>query len=82
MYAYNKWCLGIGIYSISVSVKITLTDPVAKSKEKTPDILIIQCLLLIYKYDMYVCFCIPESFNTNISHQLFDYTITFVNPQH
>jgi hypothetical protein len=24
-------------------------------------------------------FCIPESFNTNISHQLFDYTITFVN---
>ena len=25
---------------------------------------------------------IPESFNTNISHQLFDYTITFVNPQH
>ena len=27
-------------------------------------------------------FCIPESFNTNISHQLFDYTITFVNTQH
>ena len=26
--------------------------------------------------------CIPESFNTNISHQLFDYTITFVDPQH
>ena len=23
----------------------------------------------------------PESFNTNISHQLFDYTITFVNSQ-
>ena len=22
-------------------------------------------------------FCLPESFNTNISHQLFDYTITF-----
>ena len=27
-------------------------------------------------------FCIPESFNTNISHQLFDYLITFVNKQH
>ena len=27
-------------------------------------------------------FCIPESFNTNISHQLFDYKITFVNSQH
>ena len=26
-------------------------------------------------------FCTPESFNTNISHQLFDYTITFVNSQ-
>ena len=26
-------------------------------------------------------FCIPESFNTNISHQLFKYTITFVNIQ-
>ena len=27
-------------------------------------------------------FCIPESFNTNISHQLFDYIITFVISQH
>ena len=26
--------------------------------------------------------CTPESFNTNISHHLSDYTITFVNPQH
>ena len=25
--------------------------------------------------------CIPESFNASISHQLFDYTITFVNSQ-
>ena len=24
-------------------------------------------------------FCIPESINANISHQLFDYKITFVN---
>ena len=24
---------------------------------------------------------IPESYNTNISHQLLDYTITFVNSQ-
>ena len=27
-------------------------------------------------------FRIPESINTNISYQLFDYTIPFVNPQH
>ena len=26
--------------------------------------------------------CIPESFNTNISHQVFDYKITFVNSQY
>ena len=26
--------------------------------------------------------CIPESFNANISHQLFDYTIIFVNSQY
>ena len=26
--------------------------------------------------------CIPENFNTNISHQLFDYSINFVNSQH
>ena len=25
--------------------------------------------------------CIPESFNTNISHQIFDYAITFLNSQ-
>ena len=25
-------------------------------------------------------YCIPESFNTNSSYQLFDYIITFVNP--
>ena len=27
-------------------------------------------------------FCIPESFNMNISQQLFDYTIPFMNPHH
>ena len=27
-------------------------------------------------------FCLPESFNTNISYQHFDYIITFVNLQH
>ena len=27
-------------------------------------------------------FCIPDIFNMNISHKLFDYTITFVNSQH
>ena len=29
-----------------------------------------------------VSFCIPECFNTNISHQLFDCIITFLNSQH
>ena len=29
----------------------------------------------------YQTVCIPESFNTNILHQLFDYTITLVNSQ-
>jgi hypothetical protein len=38
--------------------------------------------MILYKYNIYVCICIPESFNTNISHQLFDYTITFENSQH
>ena len=37
-----------------------------------------KCALCIYIKNI----CIPESFNTNISHQLFDYTITFVNSQH
>ena len=32
----------------------------------------------IYSFDL---FCIPESFNSDISHQLFDYIITFVNSQ-
>ena len=27
-------------------------------------------------------FCIPESFNLDISHQLFDYTINLGNTQH
>ena len=31
---------------------------------------------------MYNVYCIPESFNTTLLHQLFDYTITFVNLQH
>ena len=40
---------------------------------------------LVYKSYLQMIFndvCIPESFNTNISHPLVDYTITFVNPQH
>ena len=54
-------------------------DPyrVAKSKDKIP------CYsMILYKYNIYVCICIPKSFNTNIPHQLFEYTITFVNSQH
>ena len=31
---------------------------------------------------IYKSFCTPESFNTNISYQPFDYTITFLNQQH
>ena len=33
---------------------------------------------------MYSCntICIPESFDTNISHQLFELEITLVNSQH
>ena len=27
-------------------------------------------------------FCIPESINTNISHHVFDYKMTFVNSLH
>ena len=30
---------------------------------------------------MFLDFVIPESFNTNISHQLFDYKIAFVSSQ-
>ena len=36
-------------------------------------IIIIQALIYIY--------CIPERFNINISHQLLDYKIVFVNSQ-
>ena len=32
--------------------------------------------------EKYNAFYIPERFNTNILHQFFDYTITFVNQQH
>ena len=36
----------------------------------------LQCMPFILDF-----FCIPESFNTNISHQLFDYIKTFVKSQ-
>ena len=36
-----------------------------------------------FKLEMCInLFCRPESFNMNISHQLFYYKITFVNSQH
>ena len=38
-----------------------------------------EIVILVYMYNIIY---IPESFNTNISHQLFDYKITFVNSQH
>ena len=36
--------------------------------------------VLQYFYTIYICK--QESFNTNISHQVFENTITFVNSQH
>ena len=35
----------------------------------------------ICDFDTQIYFCIPESFNTNISQQLFDHKITFINSQ-
>ena len=52
------------------SNNIFLSDVVSKLKSFKPNI--IQNL---------ICFCIPESFITNISHQVFDYKITFVYSQ-
>ena len=43
------------------------------------------CLSFILQFyyisKVIIFFCIPESFNTNILHQLFDYKITFLNSQ-
>ena len=39
-------------------------------------------LLVLQKFTKNNTLRIPESFNANISHQLFDYTITFMNSQH
>ena len=36
---------------------------------------------IICNLKSYNCICIPKSFNTNISYQLVDYKIPFVNPQ-
>ena len=38
--------------------------------------------VLIIQLPALILLCKPESFNKNISNQLFDYTITFVNSQH
>ena len=35
----------------------------------------------VKRKSVYIIVCIPERFNTNISHKLFDYKITFVNSQ-
>ena len=39
------------------------------------------CVFNCFLYKL-LFFCISKSFNTNISHQLFDYIINFVNSQH
>ena len=44
--------------------------------------LFIYHLSLIWMILHYTLFCITEIFNTNISQQIFDYKITFVNAQH
>ena len=44
-------------------------------------VLIIKRVFLIQKMLDKNTIDLPESFNTNISHQLFDYTIIFLNSQ-
>ena len=38
-------------------------------------------VVIFYNSSEYNDLCIPESFNNNISHKLFDYTISIVNSQ-
>ena len=38
--------------------------------------------MCIVQYNEHKYICIPKRFNINISHQLLDYKITFVNLQH
>ena len=40
------------------------------------------CFLSYFFLTLEQSFCKQESFNKNISHQLFDYQITFVNSHH
>ena len=70
---------------ISKEIKLKMKEIMIKkitSKNK-----IIKDLSFVYLYT-YIQFifennkCLPESFNMNISHQLFDLAITFVNSQH
>ena len=59
------------IFSVGAGVKLLFT------------FLSFQCYFTKTKYMYYIqkYLCIPESFNTNISHQLFVNKITFVNSQ-
>ena len=54
--------------------------------EKKNQLIILPCrrivILSTFEESLTKVICIPESFNTNISHQLFDYIITYVNSQH
>ena len=52
------------------------------NKDKIPILGSIDKLYLRFDNKFIIYFCIPESLNTNISHQRFDYKITFLNFQH
>ena len=49
---------------------------------ETRSIILVYLIPRLFYTNGYNNICIPESVNTNISYQLFDYTLTFVNPQH
>ena len=60
---------------------------ILKPKFRNPKIIgiFLKILRAVQNYKYLISFknvCIPESFNTNISQHLFDYTITVANSQH
>ena len=58
---------------------LIITSILEEIKTKTFSSIQIVCKVIQQKQNI---LCIPENFNPNISQQLFDYTITFVNSQH
>ena len=68
-----KWCFGESFVSRRVH---DFLAPGALYNGQT------DFLLCILNEEFKKLIFIPESFNTEISHQLFDNTLTFVNSQH